>query len=35
MKQLVVLCAACGVGKSTIAEVLSERNILDNYVWLR
>ncbi|MBE5883049.1 MAG: hypothetical protein E7291_01295 [Lachnospiraceae bacterium] len=32
MKKLVVLCAACGVGKSTIAEVLSESNILDNYV---
>lgn len=32
MKRLVVLCAACGVGKSTIAEALNESNILDNYV---
>ncbi len=32
MKKLVVLCAACGVGKSTIADAMNERNILDNYV---
>ncbi|MBQ7781297.1 MAG: hypothetical protein IJ405_04655 [Lachnospiraceae bacterium] len=32
MKKLVVLCAACGVGKSTIKDALNESNILENYV---
>lgn len=32
MKRLVVLSAACGVGKSTIKDSLNESNILDNYV---
>lgn len=32
MKRLVVLSAACGVGKSTIKNSLNESNILDNYV---
>ncbi len=32
MKKLVVLCAACGVGKSTIAEALNESKLLDDYV---
>lgn len=31
MKKLVVLSAACGVGKSTIKEALNENNMLDNY----
>lgn len=31
MKKLVVLSAACGVGKSTIKEVLDKNNMLDNY----
>ncbi len=31
MKKLIVLSAACGVGKSTIKEALNESNILDNY----
>ncbi|MBQ8175981.1 MAG: AAA family ATPase [Oscillospiraceae bacterium] len=32
MKNLVVLSAACGVGKSTIKDELNGRNILGNYV---
>lgn len=32
MKKLVVLSAACGVGKSTIKDALNESNISDNYV---
>ena len=32
MKNLVVLSAACGVGKSTINDALNEGKILDNYV---
>ncbi len=32
MKTLVILSAACGVGKSTIKDTLNESNILDNYV---
>ena len=31
MKKLIVLSAACGVGKSTIKEALNESKILDNY----
>lgn len=31
MKKLVVLSAACGVGKSTIKEMLNKNNMLDNY----
>lgn len=31
MKKLVVLSAACGVGKSTIKEALNESSLLDNY----
>lgn len=32
MKKLVVLSAACGVGKSTIKDALNESGILENYV---
>ena len=32
MKTLVILSAACGVGKSTIKNTLNESNILDNFV---
>lgn len=31
MKNLVILCAACGVGKSTIKDELNERNLLEGY----
>ena len=31
MKKLIVLCAACCVGKSTICEALNERNLLEKY----
>ena len=31
MKKLVVLSAACGVGKTTIKEALNESNMLDHY----
>lgn len=31
MKKLVVLSAACGVGKSTIKDTLNETNVLDNW----
>ena len=32
MKKLIILSAACGVGKSTIKDELNESNILDNYI---
>ena len=32
MKKLIVLCAACGVGKSTINDALNKSNMLENYV---
>ena len=32
MKKLIVLSAACGVGKSTIKDALNENNMLENFV---
>ena len=34
MKTLIILCAPCGVGKSTMKDVLNERNQLPNFVCL-
>lgn len=34
MKTLVIVSAACGVGKSTIQDEITERNLLENYVCL-
>lgn len=31
MKNLVILCATCGVGKSTIKDYLNEKSSLDNF----
>lgn len=31
MKKLVILCSACGVGKSTIRDELTKRGLLNNY----
>ena len=33
MKNLVILCATCGVGKSTIKDYLNERSSLENFVF--
>ena len=32
MKKLIILSAACGVGKSTIKDALNKSNLLENYV---
>ena len=32
MKKLIILSAACGVGKSTIKDELNKSNVLENYV---
>lgn len=32
LKKLVVLCSACGIGKSTIKDYFCDNNLLDNYM---
>lgn len=32
MKKLVVLCSACGIGKSTIKDEFAQKNLIENYI---
>lgn len=32
MKRLVIVCAACGIGKSTVKDELTKKKLLENYV---
>jgi len=34
MKKVIVLCAACGIGKSTMRDFIEEHNLLPDYVCL-